>query len=73
MKILKILKKSLNLTYSININDIIEEVKKLIYPKIDKSNFDKHKLFEFYSELKKFYVAISRAKTFIIFYETGRE
>ena len=66
------LRKSINLTYSININSIIEEVKQFIYPKYVKSNFDQHKLFEFCSELKKLYVAITRARTFIIFFETGR-
>ena len=66
------LRKSINLTYSININSIIEEVKQFIYPKYVKSNFAQDKLFEFCSELKKFYVAITRARTFIIFFETGR-
>ena len=66
------LNKTLNLPYTINENSIIEEIKKFIYPKCDKSDFDKHRLFEFCSELKKFYVIISRARTFIIFYETGR-
>jgi len=66
------LNKTLNLPYTINENSIIEEIKKFIYPKCDKSDFDKHRLFEFCSELKQFYVIISRARTFIIFYETGR-
>ena len=48
---------------------IISELKNFVYP-IDLNNiYDKHEIFEFCSELKQFYVIITRAKTFLVFYE----
>ena len=34
-------------------------------------DFDIHEIFEFCSEIKKFYVIITRPKTFLVFYETN--
>mgnify|MGYP003430202878 CR=1 FL=1 len=49
---------------------IINEKKNYIYPKKKEDfTFDIHKYFEFCTELKKFYVLISRPKTFLLFYE----
>ena len=47
---------------------IIKEFSEFIYPELN-MEFDKHKLFGFCSELKQFYVIITRAITFLIFYE----
>ena len=52
-----------------NIQDkIINELNDFVYPKLNKI-FDKHEIFQFCSELKQFYVIITRAKTFLVFYE----
>ena len=49
---------------------IINEKKNYVYPKKKEDfTFDIHKYFEFCTELKKFYVLISRPKTFLLFYE----
>ena len=48
---------------------LIEELKDFVYP-IDLNNeYDRHEIFEFCSELKQFYVIITRPKTFLVFYE----
>ena len=60
----------------INLNDdviqkkILDELDDFVYPNLD-IQFDKHKIFNFCSELKKFYVIITRAKTFLVFYESN--
>ena len=41
-----------------------------VYPELN-IKFDKHEIFEFCSELKKFYVIITRTKTFLVFYENN--
>ena len=47
---------------------ILEELKEMKYPSL-KKNFDIHTNFEFCSELKEFYVIITRPRTFLLFYE----
>ena len=47
---------------------IIKEVEKLKYPSL-KKEFDIHSNFDFCSELKQFYVLITRPRTFLLFYE----
>ena len=47
---------------------IIREVEKLKYPSL-KKEFDIHSNFDFCSELKQFYVLITRPRTFLLFYE----
>ena len=49
-------------------NKIVNELNDFVYPELD-LQFDKHKIFEFCSELKQFYVIITRPKTFLVFYE----
>ena len=49
-------------------NFILNEHESFIYPKLMKS-FDTHTIFNFCSELKQLYVMITRAITFLIFYE----
>ena len=51
-------------------NKIVNELDDFIYPELD-LKFDKHEIFEFCSELKKFYVLITRARTFLVFYENN--
>jgi len=52
-------------------NLIINELDNFVYPNDLNSNYDKHEIFEFCSELKQFYVVITRPKTFLVFYETN--
>ena len=64
-----------NIYENLKPNDIkeklISELKTFVYP-IDLNNtYDKHEIFEFCSELKQFYVIITRAKTFLVFYEVN--
>ena len=47
---------------------ILTDVKNLKYPSL-KSEFDIHSNFDFCSELKQFYVLITRPRTFLLFYE----
>ena len=47
---------------------IIKEIEKLKYPSL-KKEFDIHSNFDFCSELKQFYVLITRPRTFLLFYE----
>ena len=47
---------------------ILKEFSEFIFPDLD-IEFDKHKFFGFCAELKQFYVIITRAQTFLIFYE----
>ena len=49
---------------------LIQELNTFIYPKLN-VDFDIHEIFEFCSEIKKFYVIITRPKTFLVFYETN--
>ena len=49
---------------------IINELDDFVYPKLN-INLDKHEIFEFCSELKQFYVIITRPKTFLVFYESN--
>ena len=49
-------------------NKIINELYNKKYPKL-KKDFDIHSNFEFCSELKQFYVIITRPRTFLLFYE----
>ena len=49
---------------------LIKELDGFIYPKLS-IDFDTHEFFEFCSEIKKFYVIITRPKTFLVFYETN--
>ena len=51
------------------INKIIKIHEDFIYPEINYDNFDKHDFFSFCTEIKQFYVGITRAETFLIFYE----
>ena len=51
------------------INKIIKIHEDFIYPEINHDNFDKHDFFSFCTEIKQFYVGITRAETFLIFYE----
>ena len=51
-------------------NKIINELDDFVYPELD-MKFDKHEIFEFCSELKQFYVIITRPKTFLVFYENN--
>ena len=65
---------SLKISYNTNNENIIkekilDEIKAYIYPELD-FPFDKHELFEFCSEIKQFYVIITRAQTFLMFYES---
>ena len=50
---------------------IVDELKNFVYPKELNNSYDKHEIFEFCSELKKFYVVITRPKTFLVFYENN--
>ena len=50
---------------------IKDELKSFVYPLDLNYKYDKHEIFEFCSELKQFYVIITRAKTFLAFYETN--
>ena len=47
---------------------IMDELRSMIYPSL-KSEFDIHSNFDFCSELKQFYVIITRPRTFLLFYE----
>ena len=47
---------------------ILKELEKMRYPSL-KKEFDIHSNFEFCSELKEFYVIITRPRTFLLFYE----
>ena len=47
---------------------IINELRNMKYPHL-KKGFDIHSNFEFCSELKQFYVIITRPRTFLLFYE----
>ena len=47
---------------------ILKDVKNLKYPSL-KGDFDIHSNFDFCSELKQFYVLITRPRTFLLFYE----
>ena len=72
-QILKLINK-LNIIYDTNNEEeikekILNEIKTYIYPELNYP-FDKHKLFEFCSEIKQFYVIITRAQTFLMFYES---
>ena len=72
-KILELIQR-LNISYNTdNENEIkgkiLNEIQAYIYPKLICS-LDKHKLFEFCSEIKQFYVSITRAQTFLMFYES---
>ncbi len=52
--------------------NIINEHKDFIYPdfsKFENKNFDKHLLYNFCTILKQLYVMMTRAQTFLIFYE----
>ena len=61
--------------YSCSIEDVkknlINELRNFVYPKDLNNIYDKHEIFEFCSELKKFYVIITRPKTFLVFYENN--
>ena len=50
---------------------IINELNDFVYPNCLNYNYDIHEIFEFCSELKQFYVIITRPKTFLVFYETN--
>ena len=50
---------------------IMNELKDFVYPINLNENYDKHEIFEFCSELKQFYVIITRPKTFLVFYESN--
>ena len=50
---------------------IIDELEEFVYPIDLNNNYDKHEIFEFCSELKQFYVIITRPKTFLVFYENN--
>lgn len=55
-------------------NKIIENFKKIFYPIIEEKNlFNSENYFEFCTELKELYVAITRARTFLIFYDEDEE
>ena len=66
-----------NIYNNYSVNDIEEkifkEIDSFIYPAYNNNDFDKHKFFDFCSELKKFYVVITRPKTFLAFYEQNSE
>ena len=47
---------------------IVEELRSMTYPSL-KNEFDIHSNFDFCSELKQFYVIITRPRTFLLFYE----
>ena len=49
---------------------IVNELDTFVYPKLN-IQFDIHEIFDFCSEIKKFYVIITRPKTFLVFYETN--
>ena len=49
---------------------IIDELNSMTYPSL-KNEFDIHSNFDFCSELKQFYVIITRPRTFLLFYEEG--
>ena len=49
-------------------NKIINELRCMKFPNL-KTDFDIHKNFDFCSELKQFYVIITRPRTFLLFYE----
>ena len=53
------------------INRIIKNQKRLVKPKVDKKKlmFDEHEQFDFCTEIKRFYVMITRPRTFLLFYE----
>ena len=63
-----------NIYLNLSDNDIqkkiLDELDNFVYPNLD-IKFDKHEIFDFCSELKQFYVIITRAKTFLIFYESN--
>ena len=55
------------------VNEIINEHETFLFPRIKKSfNFDFHTNFAFCSELKQFYVMVSRPRTFLLFYEENQ-
>lgn len=55
-------------------NKIIDNFKKIFYPTIEEKNlFNSENYFEFCTELKELYVAITRARTFLIFYDEDEE
>jgi len=60
----------LNLSDDIIQKKILDELNDFVYPNLD-IKFDKHEIFDFCSELKRFYVIITRAKTFLVFYESN--
>ena len=51
-------------------NKILDELNEFVYPNLN-INLVKHEIFEFCSELKQFYVIITRPKTFLVFYENN--
>jgi hypothetical protein len=50
---------------------IVNELNDFVYPLDLNDVYDKHDIFEFCSEIKQFYVIITRAKTFLVFYENN--
>ena len=63
-----------NIYYTLTDNEIqrkiVNELDEFVYPELN-MKFDKHEIFEFCSELKQFYVIITRPKTFLVFYENN--
>jgi hypothetical protein len=55
-----------------DIEIIVREYENILVPKLEK-NYNSQAIFEFCTELKELYVAITRARTFLIFYDEDTE